>query len=70
MLTEAARRKAEEREAHILGDGPRLQPLELNELSSDLLAILAQMESVNSVLNSNAEVRLRLHTGNLGLKAR
>ena len=55
MLTEAARRKAEEREAHILGDGPRLQPLELNELSSDLLAILAQMESVNSVLNSNAE---------------
>ncbi len=29
--------------------------MELNELSSDLLAILAQMESVNSVLNSNAE---------------
>lgn len=51
-LTEEARRKAEEREAHILGDGPRLHPIELNELSSGLLAILARMESVNDVLNS------------------
>lgn len=54
-LTEEARRKAEEREAHILGDGPRLHPIELNELSSGLLAILARMESVNDVLNSSAE---------------
>jgi alkylhydroperoxidase family enzyme len=54
-LTAAARRNAEEREAHILGDGPRLHPIELNELSSGLLAILAQMESVNGVLKSDAE---------------
>jgi len=54
-LTGEARRKAEEREAHILGDGPRLHPIELNELSSGLLAILARMESVNDVLNSGAE---------------
>ena len=54
-LTEEVRRRAEEREAHILGDGPRLHPIELNELSSGLLAILARMESVNDVLDSNAE---------------
>jgi alkylhydroperoxidase family enzyme len=54
-LTAVARRKAEEREAHILGDGPRLHPIELNELSSGLLAILARMESVNDVLKSGAE---------------
>jgi alkylhydroperoxidase family enzyme len=54
-LTESARRRAEEREAHILGDGPRLQPIELNRLSSDLLQIMAQMESVNGVLQSNTE---------------
>lgn len=50
-----ARRRAEDREAHILGAGPRLQPIELNEISSGLLAILARMESVNVVLNSNAD---------------
>lgn len=54
-LTAEARRKAEEREAHILGDGPRLHPIELNEISNGLLAILAQMETVNDVLQSDAE---------------
>jgi alkylhydroperoxidase family enzyme len=54
-LTEKARCKAEEREAHVLGDGPRLQPIELNELSSGLLAILQRMEGVNDVLKSGAE---------------
>jgi alkylhydroperoxidase family enzyme len=51
----ALRRKAEQREAQILGAGPRLQPMELNELSGGLLAILARMESVNLVLQSNAD---------------
>ncbi len=54
-LTEAIRRQAEEREAHVLGNGPRLDPIALHELSSGLLAILARMESVNEVLNSSAE---------------
>jgi hypothetical protein len=54
-LAEEARRKAGEREAHILRDGPRLYPIELNELSSGLLAILARMESARDVLNSSAE---------------
>ncbi len=47
--------EAEAREAHIFGDGPRLQPIELNQISSGLLAILAQMESVNGILQSSAE---------------
>ena len=46
-LTGKARQQAEEREAHILGDGPRLQPIELNEVSSGLLKILERMETVN-----------------------
>lgn len=54
-LTATARRAADEREAHILGNGPRLHPVELIELSSGLLAILAQMENVNEVLKSSAE---------------
>jgi alkylhydroperoxidase family enzyme len=54
-LTGEARQQAEEREAHILGDGPRLQPIELNEVSSGLLKILERMETVNGVLQSSAE---------------
>jgi alkylhydroperoxidase family enzyme len=38
-----------------LGNGPRLNPIELNELSSGLLAILSRMQSVNGALNSSAE---------------
>jgi alkylhydroperoxidase family enzyme len=54
-LTEAERLRAEQREAHILGSGPRLQPIELTELSKELLAILIRMENVNDVLQSGAE---------------
>jgi alkylhydroperoxidase family enzyme len=45
----------EHREAYILGGGPRLQPLELNELSPALLDILERFENVNRVLQSDAE---------------
>jgi alkylhydroperoxidase family enzyme len=54
-LSEEAQRKADEREAYILGDGPRLHPIKPDELSSDLLAIMARMERVNDVLKSGAE---------------
>jgi alkylhydroperoxidase family enzyme len=54
-LSDTARMQAEQREAHILGNGPRLQPRELTELTSELLAILIRMESVNHVLDSGAE---------------
>ncbi|MDB5972231.1 MAG: carboxymuconolactone decarboxylase [Hydrocarboniphaga sp.] len=54
-LTLEARRKAEAREAQVLGDGPRLQPIELNEISGGLLAILARMEGVNGALKSDAD---------------
>jgi alkylhydroperoxidase family enzyme len=55
LLSEAARQQADQREAQILGDGPRVQPIELTELSSELVNILARMEEVNEVLQSNAE---------------
>jgi alkylhydroperoxidase family enzyme len=54
-LTDEQLRQAEVREAHILGDGPRLQPIELNEVSAGLLKILERMETVNGVLQSSAE---------------
>jgi alkylhydroperoxidase family enzyme len=54
-LTEEARQQAEARETRILGDGPRLEPMELNQISGSLLAILTQMESVNDILQSGAE---------------
>jgi alkylhydroperoxidase family enzyme len=46
---------AEEREAHIFGAGPRILPIELNEISSGLLTLLERFENVNRVLQSNAE---------------
>ena len=81
---EAARRKAEEREAHVLGDGPRLHELHGDSMISDatwsalakrlderqlieLPIIVGQYQTVAYYQNS---LRLRLHTGNLGLKAR
>jgi alkylhydroperoxidase family enzyme len=54
-LSAKDKRQADERETYVLGDGPRLEPLPLNEISSGLIAILKQMENVNDVLNSNAE---------------
>jgi hypothetical protein len=48
-------KQAIEREAQILGDGPRLLPIELKELTPGLLAILTRMESVNGTLQASAE---------------
>jgi len=54
-LTAQARRQAEERETYILGDGPRIHPLVLKEVSGGLLDLLERFEAVNGVLQSNAE---------------
>lgn len=40
------------RTAAVLGDGPRILPLELNELSAELLTILDRMAQVNAALDS------------------
>lgn len=53
--TDEALRRAELREAQVLGTGPRIDPIDLKQISSGLVAILARMESVNGALNSNAE---------------
>jgi alkylhydroperoxidase family enzyme len=44
-----------EREARVLGDGPRVQPLQVSELSSELLRLLQRFEHVNGVLQSSPE---------------
>jgi alkylhydroperoxidase family enzyme len=54
-LSKNAKRETTAREEQIFGDGPRLQPIELNQISNGLLAILAQMERVNGILQSSAE---------------
>jgi alkylhydroperoxidase family enzyme len=46
---------ATEREAHILGDGPRIQPSRITALSSGLLDLLDCFEQVNGTLQSSAE---------------
>jgi hypothetical protein len=62
--TKNARRQAEEREAQVFGDGPRLLPIQVGELSSELLDILRRFDAVNGVLQSNAEGdRRRLGAG-------
>ena len=43
---------SQQREALVLGDGPRIPPLEVDELTEDLLKILTRMERVNSALGS------------------
>ena len=55
VLTDAEIRQAEARQAQILGNGPRIDPLEPGELSAELLAIVKQLASVNEALKSDAE---------------
>jgi alkylhydroperoxidase family enzyme len=43
---------SERREALVRGDGPRIQPLEVDELTADLLKIVTRMEQVNAALGS------------------
>jgi alkylhydroperoxidase family enzyme len=54
-LSGDALRQAEQREAEVIGSGPRIEHLMLTEFSPELLAILVRMENVNEVLKSGAE---------------
>jgi alkylhydroperoxidase family enzyme len=47
-----------ERELQVLGDGPRIQPLQVSELTSDLLKIVIPMIQVNSALGSRDQESL------------
>ena len=49
---------AEQREARVLGSGPRIDPLEVDELSEDLLEIITRMVQVNSAINSRDQEML------------
>jgi alkylhydroperoxidase family enzyme len=42
----------EARQAQVLGDGPRIEPLKLDELTDELSAMLMRMIEINSVLDS------------------
>jgi len=63
-LTEQEIRNAEARESQVIGDAPRLDPLEPHELSSELIDIVRRINTVASVLLSDAE-RRRRGPGNL-----
>jgi alkylhydroperoxidase family enzyme len=52
MTNEDLSALSEQREALVLGDGPRIQPLEVDELGEDLLKIVTRMMQVNAVLGS------------------
>ncbi len=46
------RSETEQREALVLGNGPRIPPLAVSELSDDLVKILTRMSQINSALAS------------------
>ena len=52
---EATVRDASEREALVLGDGPRIQPLRVDELTDDLLQMIVRMMQINSALESREQ---------------
>jgi hypothetical protein len=49
---ESTDHNSEQREALVLGNGPRLPPLQVSELSEDLLQIVTRMAQINSALAS------------------
>jgi len=42
----------EQRQANVLGDGPRIAPLQVEDLSEDLLMLVAQMSQINAAIQS------------------
>ncbi len=44
-----------EREAQVLGDGPRIEPMRVAEFTDDLLKIVTQMIEVNSAIDARAQ---------------
>ncbi len=46
------------REALVLGDGPRIQPLNVEELSDDLLSIITRMIAVNAAIEARQKETL------------
>lgn len=48
----------EQREATVLGDGPRIQPLRVEEMSDDLLQMMARMAQLNTALDSRGKKEL------------
>lgn len=49
---------AEKHEAFVLGSGPRIQPLQVDELTDDLLKIIHRMIQVNSAINARDQEML------------
>ena len=45
-----------QRTAVVLGDGPRIQPIEIDELSDGLQALLSRMATVNDAIDSPDKV--------------
>lgn len=56
----------EQREALVLGDGPRIAPLEVEELSGELRSILRRMAEVNVALGSREQEKIATLTAGTG----
>lgn len=50
-----SRISTEQREATVLGDGPRIQPLRVEEMTDDLLQMMARMIELNFALDSRGK---------------
>lgn len=58
VAQEVTAHDSEQREALVLGDGPRIRPLEVDELTEDLLKIVSRMIQINSALGSRERAAL------------
>jgi alkylhydroperoxidase family enzyme len=58
LAHDVSREDSQDREALVLGDGPRVQPLGVAELTEDLVQMIERMMQVNSAIESRDQAML------------
>ena len=58
MLNHQSADDSAQREARVLGDGPRIQPLGVDELTDELLQIIVRMSRINAAIKSRDQESL------------
>ncbi len=56
--TETVLESPERRQRKVLGDGPRIEPMKVNEFTDDLMTIVTRMIAVNSAIDARAKEEL------------